>query len=219
MSDEICLDNNMLDNCIGGGKEQKSLILVDDHEMILLGLKNFIESKSSWIVTGFAKSIGEAKMELAKSLPKIIVIDIELGEESGFDLAQYVREEFSSLKIIMYTMHDENDYVLQARQLKIDGYISKASNSEEFIKCLDAVYSGNEYLEDRLVQGQTLIDEAVSLLTKREVLIFREMLNGKTNEEISRTLNLTKHSVEVYATTIYDKLFCSSRAELIKKYR
>ena len=187
--------------------------------MILLGLKNFIESKSSWIVTGFAKSIGEAKMELAKSLPKIIVIDIELGEESGFDLAQYVREEFSSIKIIMYTMHDENDYVLQARQLKIDGYISKASNSEEFIKCLDAVYSGNGYLEDRLVQGQTLIDEAVSLLTKREVLIFREMLNGKTNEEIGRTLNLTKHSVEVYATTIYDKLFCSSRAELIKKYR
>lgn len=219
MSEEICPDNNMLDNCIGGGKEQKSLILVDDHEMILLGLKNFIESKSSWIVTGFAKSIGEAKMELAKSLPKIIVIDIELGEESGFDLAQYVREQFSSIKIIMYTMHDENDYVLQARQLKIDGYISKASNSEEFIKCLDAVYSGNGYLEDRLVQGQTLIDEAVSLLTKREVLIFREMLNGKTNEEISKKLNLTKHSVEVYATTIYEKLFCKSRAELIKKYR
>lgn len=226
MSDKkIDVSSKIPNICIvGGGKEQKTLMLVDDHEMILLGLKNFIDSKNGWIVTGCAKSIDAAKILLQenavkKTLSKIIVIDIELGEESGFDLAQYVQEQYPSIKIIMYTMHDENDYILKARQLKIDGYISKASNSEEFIKCLDAVYSGKEYLEGRLVEGQTLIDEAVSLLTKREVLIFHEMLNGKTNEEISKTLNLTKHSVEVYATTIYDKLFCSGRAELIKKYR
>ncbi|MCR5764481.1 MAG: response regulator transcription factor [Treponema sp.] len=203
---------------------EKSLILVDDHEMILLGLKNFLESKNSWKVRGLAKSIESAKSLLQGffadgGLPQIIVIDIELGEENGFDLALYVRENFPAIKIIMYTMHDESDYVLKSRQLKIDGYISKASGSEEFLKCLDTVYSGKEYLEGRLVERQELIEEAVSLLTKREVLIFREMLNGKSNMEISQTLNLTKHSVEVYATTIYEKLFCNGRAELLKKYR
>ena len=203
---------------------EKSLMLVDDHEMILLGLKNFLESKNSWKVRGLAKSIESAKSLLQGfsadgGLPQIIVIDIELGDENGFDLALYVRENFPAIKIIMYTMHDESDYVLKSRQLKIDGYISKASGSEEFLKCLDTVYSGKEYLEGRLVEGQALIEEAVSLLTKREVLIFREMLNGKSNMEISQTLNLTKHSVEVYATTIYEKLFCNGRAELLKKYR
>lgn len=203
---------------------EKSLMLVDDHEMILLGLKNFLESKNSWKVRGLAKSIESAKSLLQGfsadgGLPQIIVIDIELGEENGFDLALYVRENFPAIKIIMYTMHDESDYVLKSRQHKIDGYISKASGSEEFLKCLDTVYSGKEYLEGRLVEGQALIEEAVSLLTKREVLIFREMLNGKSNMEISQTLNLTKHSVEVYATTIYEKLFCNGRAELLKKYR
>ena len=59
-------------------------------------------------------------------------------------------------------MHDESDYVLKSRQLKIDGYISKASTSEEFIKCLDTVYYGKEYLEGRLVEGQALIDEATT---------------------------------------------------------
>jgi len=210
MSNEIC--------------SEKTLVLVDDHEMILLGLKNFIESKNSWKVTGLAKSIEAAKSLLQDfsddgKLPQIIVIDIELGEENGFDLAVYVRDTFPNIKIIMYTMHDESDYVLKSRQLKIDGYISKASASEEFIKCLDVVYSGKEYLEGRLEEGQALIEEAVALLTKREVLIFREMLNGKSNMEISQILNLTKHSVEVYATTIYEKLFCKSRAELLKKYR
>ena len=203
---------------------KKSLMLVDDHEMILLGLKNFLESKNSWKVRGLAKSIESAKSLLQGfsadgGLPQIIVIDIELGDENGFDLALYVRENFPAIKIIMYTMHDESDYVLKSRQHKIDGYISKASGSEEFLKCLDTVYSGKEYLEGRLVEGQALIEEAVSLLTKREVLIFREMLNGKSNMEISQTLNLTKHSVEVYATTIYEKLFCNGRAELLKKYR
>lgn len=203
---------------------EKSLMLVDDHEMILLGLKNFLESKNSWKVRGLAKSIESAKSLLQGfsadgGLPQIIVIDIELGDENGFDLALYVRENFPAIKIIMYTMHDESDYVLKSRQHKIDGYISKASGSEEFLKCLDTVYSGKEYLEGRLVEGQALIEEAVSLLTKREVLIFREMLNGKSNMEISQTLNLTKHSVEVYATTIYEKLFCNGRAELLKKYR
>lgn len=203
---------------------EKSLMLVDDHEMILLGLKNFLESKNSWKVRGLAKSIESAKSLLQGfsadgGLPQIIVIDIELGDENGFDLALYVRENFPAIKIIMYTMHDESDYVLKSRQHKIDGYISKASGSEEFLKCLDTVYSGKEYLEGRLVEGQALIEEAVSLLTKREVLIFREMLNGKSNMEISKILNLTKHSVEVYATTIYEKLFCNGRAELLKKYR
>ena len=203
---------------------EKSLMLVDDHEMILLGLRNFLESKNSWKVRGLAKSIESAKSLLQGfsadgGLPQIIVIDIELGDENGFDLALYVRENFPAIKIIMYTMHDESDYVLKSRQHKIDGYISKASGSEEFLKCLDTVYSGKEYLEGRLVEGQALIEEAVSLLTKREVLIFREMLNGKSNMEISQTLNLTKHSVEVYATTIYEKLFCNGRAELLKKYR
>ena len=203
---------------------EKSLMLVDDHEMILLGLKNFLESKNSWKVRGLAKSIESAKSLLQGfsadgGLPQIIVIDIELGDENGFDLALYVRENFPAIKIIMYTMHDESDYVLKSRQHKIDGYISKASGSEEFLKCLDTVYSGKEYLEGRLVEGQALIEEAVSLLTKREVLIFREMLNGKSNMEISQTLNLTKHSVEVYATTIYEKLFCNGRTELLKKYR
>ena len=210
MTDEVC--------------SEKNLMLVDDHEMILLGLKNFIESKNSWKVTGLAKSIEAAKSLLQEfsangGLPQIIVIDIELGEENGFDLAVFVRETFPNIKIIMYTMHDESDYVLKSRQLKIDGYISKASASEEFIKCLDAVYSGKEYLEGRLEEGQAQIEEAVSLLTKREVLIFREMLNGKSNMEISQILNLTKHSVEVYATTIYEKLFCNGRVDLLKKYR
>lgn len=202
-------------------KSTKTLMIVDDHEMILIGLKNFLESKTDWTVAGEARDIDSAKniLQNISSLPQIIVIDIELGEESGFDLALFVRENYPSMKIIMYTMHDGNDYVLKAKQTKIDGYISKASDSEEFLKCIDAVYKGQKFLENRLKEGQNLIDETLSLLTKRETSIFQEMLNGKTNEEISKVLDLTKHSVEVYVTTIYEKTFCQNRQDFLKKFR
>ena len=194
-------------------KSTKTLMIVDDHEMILIGLKNFLESKTDWTVAGEARDIDSAKniLQNISSLPQIIVIDI--------DLALFVRENYPSMKIIMYTMHDGNDYVLKAKQTKIDGYISKASDSEEFLKCIDAVYKGQKFLENRLKEGQNLIDETLSLLTKRETLIFQEMLNGKTNEEISKVLDLTKHSVEVYVTTIYEKTFCKSRQDFLKKFR
>lgn len=202
-------------------KSTKTLMIVDDHEMILIGLKNFLESKTDWTVAGETRDIDSAKniLQNISSLPQIIVIDIELGEESGFDLALFVRENYPSMKIIMYTMHDGNDYVLKAKQTKIDGYISKASDSEEFLKCIDAVYKGQKFLENRLKEGQNLIDETLSLLTKRETSIFQEMLNGKTNEEISKVLDLTKHSVEVYVTTIYEKTFCQNRQDFLKKFR
>ena len=119
----------------------------------------------------------------------------------------------------MYSMHDENDYILKAKELKIDGYISKASESEEFLKCIKNIYSGNSYIEERLIQNQKVIDEAMCLLTKKESIIFQEMIQGKSNAEIGKILNISKHSVEVYVTTIYEKTFCDNRTEFLSKYR
>jgi len=197
----------------------KTLFLVDDHEMLQLGLKNFIETKSQWIVSGTAKTIDDAKKLLTNKTPQIIIIDVELQDENGFDLASYIKTTYPSVKIIMYSMHDESDYVLRAKELQINGYISKASNSEEFIKCIYDVNSGKSYIEERLVANQKKIEEVLKLMTKRESLIFQEMLKDKTNAEISKKLNLSKHTVEVYATTIYEKTFCTNRTELLNKYR
>ncbi len=197
----------------------KSLMIVDDHEMIQLGLRTFLETKTDWTVIGEAKTIEEAKSKLEKEVPLLIIIDVELFEESGFDLAVYIKKNYPAIKILMYSMHDESEYVLKAKQIQINGYISKASDTEEFLKCINLIYKGKKYIEERLQENQDVIEDVINLMTKRESLIFQEMLNGKTNEEIGKELNLSKHSIEVYATTIYEKTFCKSRAELLKKFR
>ncbi|MCR4735781.1 MAG: response regulator transcription factor [Treponema sp.] len=194
-------------------------MIVDDHEMIQLGLRTFLETKTDWTVIGEAKTIEEAKSKLEKEVPLLIIIDVELFEESGFDLAVYIKKNYPAIKILMYSMHDESEYVLKAKQIQINGYISKASDTEEFLKCINLIYKGKKYIEERLQENQDVIEDVINLMTKRESLIFQEMLNGKTNEEIGKELNLSKHSIEVYATTIYEKTFCKSRAELLKKFR
>lgn len=199
--------------------EQHTIYIVDDHDMLQIGLKNFLESKSDSKVIGTAKTIDSTKALLDSQLPDLIIIDVELANENGFDLAAYIKTTFPDLKIVMYSMHDENDYILKAKELKIDGYISKASESEEFLKCIKNIYSGNSYIEERLIQNQKVIDEAMCLLTKKESLIFQEMIQGKSNAEIGKELNLSKHSVEVYVTTIYEKTFCNNRTEFLSKYR
>lgn len=196
-----------------------TIYLVDDHDMLQIGLKNFLETKSNSQVIGTAKTIDSAKALLATKLPDLIIIDVELAEENGFDLAAFVKATYPNLKIVMYSMHDENDYILKAKDLEIDGYISKASESEEFLKCINNIFSGNSYIEERLIQNQKIIDDALCLFTKRESLIFQEMIQGKSNAEIGKNLNLSKHSVEVYVTTIYEKTFCNNRTEFLSKYR
>jgi len=200
-------------------EKAKTLMIVDDHEMIQLGLRTFLETKTDWTVIGEAKTIEEAKSKLEKEVPLLIIIDVELFEESGFDLAVYIKKNYPAIKILMYSMHDESEYVLKAKQIQINGYISKASDTEEFLKCINLIYKGKKYIEERLQENQDVIEDVINLMTKREALIFQEMLNGKTNEEIGKELNLSKHSIEVYATTIYEKTFCKSRAELLKKFR
>lgn len=204
--------------------DSKSLVLVDDHEMLQIGLKTFLESKSDWKVTGTAKSIDSAKKLLETlspdKIPQMIIIDVELGEfENGFDLATFIKENYPQMKIIMYSMHDENNYVLKAKELDVDGYVSKAAESEEFIKCIECIDSGKKYIEERLNENVSVVENVLNLLTKKEALIFNEMIKGKSNEEIGEALDMKKHSVEVYATIIYEKTFCSNRAELLKKFR
>jgi len=200
-------------------QNNNTLIIVDDHEMMQIGLKCFIEAKSSFTVINTAKNIDSVKKILKSKIPQVIIIDVDLDRENGFDLALYIQNNYPSIKIIMYSMHEENDYVLKAKQMKLHGYISKASDSEEFIKCINIVMNGDYYIEERLIENQNIIEETLPLLTKREALIFQEMLKGKTNEEIAKVLKISKHSIEVYATTIYEKTFCKNRNEFLQKYR
>ncbi len=196
----------------------KTLFIVDDHEMIRIGLKNWIETRTDWKVSDEASSAAECFEKLKTQRPAVILIDVDLGTESGFDLIPVLKKNYPDVKILMYSMFNNPHYVAKAEELGAQGYISKSADNNEFKKGLDAVYGGGLYLEKSLAVSKHKLSEVASILTKKEYLIFQEIICGKTNEEICAELKIKKRTLEVYISLIYEKTFSKSRADLMKKF-
>lgn len=193
--------------------------------MVRFGLKNWLETHTKWKVIGDFSTSQDCLCFLEKldnqsdKYPEIIIIDVQLIEETGFKLLKEISQKYSTIKCVMYSMYDTAGYVLQAIEYGAKGYISKVASEEELSKCLKIVQSGNTYLEKRLVESQNKLTSILSVLTKQERHIFEAILQGKTNEEISISMFISIRTVETYTSRLYDKLNISSREELIRKYK
>ena len=201
------------------------LYIIDDHEMLREGIKHWLETNSSWKVT---KSFGSASVclkELAQvnqdspDFPEIIIIDVQIADESGFTLVREILKKWPKMKCIIYSMYDTTGYVLEAKDCGAKAYISKIAQSEEILKCLEIVKNGGTYLEERLTEAQNKLEDVISILTKQERRIFEAILQGKTNEEIQNELFLSKSTVETYTSRLYDKIDVLDRADLIARYK
>ncbi|MCQ2593353.1 MAG: response regulator transcription factor [Treponema sp.] len=201
------------------------LFIIDDHRMVRFGLKNWLEIHTKWKVTqNFATSQEcvsylESLDENSDLFPEIIIIDVQLMEETGFKLLKEISQKYPAIKCVMYSMYDTAGYVLQAIEYGAKGYISKVATEEELSKCLEIVQSGNTYLEKRLVESQNKLTSILSVLTKQERHIFEFLLQGKRNEEIASSLFITIRTVENYTSRLYDKLNVLDREELLRKYK
>ena len=204
---------------------ENTLYIVDDHKMMREGIQHWLETNSSWKVL---KSFGTSKdclMQLSQitsdspDFPEIIIVDVQIAEESGFTLVREILKKWSKVKCIIYSMYDTTGYVLEAKECGAKAYVSKAAQSEEILKCLQIVKEGGTYLEERLIEAQNKLENVVSILTKQERRLFQAILQGKTNEQIQNEFFLSKSTVETYTSRLYDKIDVIDRADLIQKYK
>jgi len=200
------------------------LFIVDDHKMLLNGLKNYLEENSHWKVTGIFTSSGECLNHLAaitdaEKFPQVIIVDVQLGKESGFELVEKIRALWPNLKCIIYSMYDTPGYVLQAKECGALGYISKVASEDELLLALQTVSDGGEYIEKRMAVAQKKLDSVLSLFSRQEKNIFEKILLGKSNRQIADELFISLHAVENYVSFIYDKINVKNRTELLLKFQ
>ena len=203
--------------------KQNTLYIVDDHSMLKNGLKNYLESNTKFTVTGAfaggAECLDALKNEKSE-LPGIIIIDIQLAEnESGFTLVKELKKLYPSIKIIMYSMYDTWGFILQAKDLGVQGYISKVASDEELVRCLSVVQSGGTYYEKKSESIQSELESITSVLKKQEKVVFEMALQGKTNKQIADELFISLHTVENYISYLIKLAGCKKREELIEKYK
>lgn len=212
---------------------KNSLFIVDDHSMLKNGLKNYLETNTAWFVTGTFTTGTECLAELQKrmlkkaaglapedELPDLIIVDIQLiNDESGFTLVQQLRNKYPQIKIVMYSMYDTWGFVLQAKDLSVEGYISKVASDEELVRCLNIVRDGGTYYEKKSESIQQELESILPVLKKQKKTVFEMALQGKTNKQISDELFISLHTVENYISYLIKLAGCKNRDELIEKYR
>ena len=211
-----------------------NLFIVDDHFMLRKGIAAYLEEKTFWRITGtFADSkscLEELKRVEANArtessatqdesaFPQIIIIDIQLGKESGFKLVSQIKSAFPQIKIVIYSMFDTLGFKLQAKDLGAQGFISKASSDETLVACLNTVKNGGTYYEENDLSIQKELDSIVPFLKENERRVFELVLQGKSNEQIKDELFLGLHTVENYVSYILNISNCKNRKQLIEKF-
>ena len=197
-------------------------MLVDDHEVVRVGLKSLLERHPQFDVVADAGSAREAieKTDLLK--PDVVVIDIRLPGTSGIEACEQIVTKHPNIKVIMLTSYAEDEMLFSAIRAGASGYVLKQIGSEDLVKALESVGRGEALLDPAVTQRvfaevrRAVKDEEASAfahLSQQEKHVLLLVSEGKTNREIARQLYLGEGTVRNYVSSILSKLNVNNRAE------
>lgn len=201
---------------------KQRIVLVDDHEVVRLGLKALLERHPNFDVVGEAASAREA-IELVASLqPSVVVMDIRLPGTSGIEACEEIVQRFPDTKVLMLTSYAEDEMLFSAIRAGASGYVLKQIGGEELVRALEAVGRGEALLDPAVTQRvfqevrKAVKEEeasAFSHLSQQEKHVLLLVSEGKTNREIAKALFLGEGTVRNYVSSILSKLGVNNRAE------
>jgi DNA-binding NarL/FixJ family response regulator len=207
-----------------------NIVLADDHVLVRKGIKSMLELDTEIRVVGEAGN-GKEALKVAKELkPDIIVLDIRMPEMTGLEAAALLGEHAPGTKAVILSMHDSEEYVVQALQAGAYGYLLKDTDKEEFIRALKQVHGGHKYfsgavshvLANQLLNARPYMSsrapvEDVYHLTKREKEILRMVIEGKHNKDIADALGKSVRTIETHRFNIMKKLGVNNAVDMVNK--
>ena len=194
---------------------RKRILLVDDHPVLRKGLARLIDSKEGFVVCGEASSAIEALGLIRELKPHLVIVDIGLPGASGIELTKSIRSEFSTVPVLVLSMHEEALYATRALRAGAMGYIVKQDAIDNIATALQETFNGQRYLSpgiarqldtDGVKEHPRSSHDLVDLLTDRELEIFELIGKGRDVREISEALKVSPKTVETHRTNIKEKL-------------
>jgi DNA-binding NarL/FixJ family response regulator len=201
---------------------KQRILLVDDHEVVRLGLKALLERHPQFEVVGEAASAREALEQVANNHPDVVVMDIRLPGTSGIEACEEITSRFPETRVLMLTSYAEDEMLFSAIRAGASGYVLKQIGGAELIHALEAVARGEALLDPAVTQRvfqevrRAVKEEEASAfahLSQQEKHVLLLVSEGKTNREIAKALFLGEGTVRNYVSSILSKLGVSNRAE------
>jgi two-component system, NarL family, response regulator DegU len=209
--------------------EKINVVLADDHILVRNGIKAMLESDTGIDVIGEASNGAEA-LQVASSLhPDILILDIRMPEMTGLEAAAKLKQVAPDTKAVILSMHDSEEYVLEALNAGAYGYLLKDTDKPEFLKALRQVHAGNKYfsgavsnvLANRLLSSKSFsqpepVEDAYNL-TRREKEILRMIIDGKNNKDIADSLDKSVRTIETHRFNIMKKMGVTNAIDMVNK--
>ena len=199
-----------------------NILLVDDHPLVRDGIRARLESEEGVSVIGEAQNVQEALDFVAQRAPDVALMDVSMPVMNGLDATKIFKEQHPDIRVLILSMHDSREYILQLIQSGASGYILKDVSSDELIKAIETVHQGGTYFSSGASQSLFSADqpqtqtEEVAALTPREATVLKQLAEGKSNKEIARVLDISVRTVETHRQNIKQKLNIHTAAGLAR---
>lgn len=197
------------------------LLIVDDHEIVRVGLSHYIGQFPDLEVVDCAASLAEALLKTEQHRPDVVIMDISLKNSSGIDACREIYNNFPQTKVIMLTSSADDNALMESIFAGAKGYVLKDVGSDEIIRAVRAAYRDESLLDSKVTKklldqmrrnGQKNQDALEQLtLQERKVLIL--LAQGKTNRDIAKSIYLSEKTVRNYVSSILAKLNLVNRTE------
>ncbi len=194
------------------------VLLVDDHPVVRNGIRGLLEKAVDIEIVGEATNGEQALQMVDETHPAVLLLDMELPDIPGPQVAQKVQQLYPEVKILALSAHDDSVYVLELLEIGAAGYLMKEEAPEAIVDAIRGVAHGERGWVSRRIAAQMASwvqagEPGKSKLTVREYEVLREIVRGKTNQAIALELRISEKTVEKYIRVIFTKLNVNSRVE------
>ena len=200
------------------------VLLADDHTIVRQGLVGILKASEEVEVVGEAADGAEAVDKAVKLKPDVVVLDVSMPHLNGIEAARRIRDAVPAARVLVLTMHDDEEYVLKMVRAGASGYLLKDSAASDLLAGIRALKSGKVYfgphasraLAEAYQSDKPMPEDPFERLTDREREIFQLVVEGKTNAQIADLLFISPKTVDNHRTRMMEKLGLHGTAELVR---
>lgn len=196
------------------------VLLVDDHQIIIDGIKSLLQSTDSIQVVATANDGSEALDTLKLLTVDVVLMDIDMPRLNGIEATRQINDKYNDVKIIMLTMHNESAMIKNLIEIGAHGYLLKNSSKEELLNAIYKVANGENYFSSEVTLSLLNKEKSKTAdiqidFTQRELEIIKLLADGLTNKEIGSKLFISHRTVDTHRTNIMKKVGVNNVAGLI----
>ena len=211
---------------VEAGRPPVRLLLVDDHQVVLEGLASMLASQSERVAIAAATTSAEEALHLAADRqPDVVLLDVRLRGASGLDLGAELVRRHPGIKVVFFTVYDDEQYLFQALRVGASGFLLKTTTGPELADHLERVMEGDVAVDPTLagrvamtaarLQSGEFWPGARAGLTQRESEVLGLMVRGLSNRAIALRLSIGEDTVKTHARAVYRKLEVTDRAQAV----